>query len=140
MRRLVVLLGLIIIAVGIVAIVWPEQSFAVVLHWPPEVLLIVAVAVRVVLGVVLVLAAPRCRFPKTMYVLGVVYLIGALVIGLLGTSRLQSLAQWWFHQPVMFLQSVYAADVLLGTFLVYAGSGWFRNEQRSRGSLQLPDA
>jgi hypothetical protein len=139
MRRLVVLFGLIIIAVGIVAIVWPEQSFAVVLHWPAEVLLFVAVAVRVVLGVVLILAAPHCRFPKTMYVLGVVYLIGALVIGLLGTSRLQSLGQWWFHQPPMFLQFAYAAVVILGAFLVYAGSGQARNEQRNPPSLRLPD-
>jgi hypothetical protein len=45
MRRLVMLLGLVIIAMGIFGIAYPEQLFAVGLHWPPEVLLFVAVAV-----------------------------------------------------------------------------------------------
>jgi hypothetical protein len=140
MRRFVVLFGLIIIAVGIFGMACPEQSLAVVLHWPAGVLLLVAVAVRVVFGMVLILAAPRCRFPRIMYAVGIAALIAALVIVLLGANRIQSVVQWWFHQPPLFVQSVYVGVVLFGAFLVYASFARPRNERRSRASLKLPDA
>ena len=144
MRRLVMLLGLVIIAMGIFGIACPEQSFAVVLHWPAGLLLFVGVAVRVVLGLVFILAAPSCRSPKIMYAVGIAALIAAIAIVLLGADRLQSGVQWWFRQSPLFMQSAYAAVVLFGAFLVYAGSGCPRNGQwktnGSRPSLRLPDA
>jgi hypothetical protein len=130
MRRFIVLLGLIIIAAGIFGIARPERSFAMLLYWPAEVLLFVAVAVRVVIGMVFILAAPSCRFPRIMYAVGIAALIAALVIVLLGANRVQSVVQWWFRQPPLCVQSVYVGVILFGAFLVYSGSGRPQNEQR----------
>ena len=139
MRRLVVLFGLVIVAMGIVGIVRPERSFGVMLDLPASVLLYVAVAVRVLFGMVFILAAPNCRFPRIMYVVGIASFVAAFVTMWLGADRLQSVVHWWFRQAPLFLQSVYAVVVLFGAFLVYAGCGHPGNEHRSHPSLRLPD-
>jgi hypothetical protein len=123
MAFLVTLFGLIIAAVGVVGMVRPAQLVAGMLNWPAAVLLAVAVAVRLVLGIVFVLAAPSCRLPRVMYVLGIVALFAALVVLLLGPDRVQSLVQWWAGQPSLVVRAMYAGTVLFGAFLVYSSVG-----------------
>jgi len=123
MALLVVLLGSIIVAVGIVGMARPAQLLAGMLNWPAEVLVSVAVAVRLVLGIVFILAAPSCRFPRAMYALGIVALLAALVVLLLGADRVRSIVQWWFRQPLLVVRAMYVVTVLFGAFLVYSAAG-----------------
>jgi hypothetical protein len=123
MAFLVTLFGLIIAAVGVVGMVRPAQLVAGMLNWPAAVLLAVAVAVRLVLGIVFILAAPSCRLPRVMYALGIVALFAALVVLLLGPDRVQSLVQWWSGQPSQVVRATYAGTVLFGAFLVYSSAG-----------------
>jgi hypothetical protein len=123
MAFLVVVFGSIIAAVGIVGMARPAQLVAGMLNWPAAVLLAVAVAVRLVLGIVFILAAPSCRFPRVVYALGIVALLAALVVLLLGPDRVRSLVQWWSQQPSLVIRAMYAGTVLFGAFLVYCGAG-----------------
>jgi uncharacterized membrane protein len=123
MAFLVTLFGLIIAAVGVVGMMRPAQLFAGMLNWPAAVLLAVAVAVRLMLGIVFILAAPSCRFPRVMYALGIVALLAALVVLLLGPDGVRSLVQWCSRQPSLAVRAMYAATVLFGAFLVYSSAG-----------------
>ena len=123
MASLVTLFGLIVAAVGIVGMARPAQLVAGMLNWRAAVLLAVAVAVRLVLGTVFILAARSCRLPRVMYALGIVALLSALVALLLGPDGVRSLVQWWSRQPSLVVRAMYAATVLFGAFLVYCGAG-----------------
>jgi hypothetical protein len=123
MAFLVTLFGLIIAVVGIVGMMRPAQLIAGLLHWPAAALLAVAVAVRLVLGVVFILAAPSCRFPRVMYALGIFALLAALIVLFLGADGVRSLVQWWSRQPLLVVRVMYAVTVLFGVFLVYSSAG-----------------
>jgi hypothetical protein len=120
--RLVVLIGATIAALGVFGVARPHALFALVSGWRPGVLLATAAGVRVMLGVIFLLAAPRCRFPRTIRALGFVALGTAAVVLVLGALRLEAIVQWWFSQPGPFVECMYAATVLFGGFLVYSGS------------------
>ncbi len=107
---------------GVFGIARPRELSVLISGWPPGVLVAMAAGVRVVLGVILLVAAPRCRFPRTLRALGFIALGAAAVVLLLGASRLEGVVRWWLGQPEPFVQSVYAATVLFGGFLVYSGS------------------
>jgi hypothetical protein len=52
---------------------------------------------------------------------GAIALFAAFVLALLGERRVDSMLQWWFQRPMAALRAWFAAAVLFGGFLVYAG-------------------
>ena len=122
MTALVVLAGALIAATGVFGMVWPRALSTLMLGWSPTVLLGTAVGVRVALGVIFLLAAPRCRFPRAMYALGCLALGAAAVVTLLGGGHLEAVVRWWASQPEVVVRSTYALPVLFGGFLAYSGS------------------
>ena len=107
---------------GVLGIARPQEVSALIAGWSPGVLVVTAAGIRVAFGVIFLLAAPRCRFPRIMYALGFVTLGAAAAVVLLGASRVAATVQWWFRQPGPFVACMYAATVLFGGFLVYSGS------------------
>jgi hypothetical protein len=81
-----------------------------------------AIAVRLVLGAVLIVAAPDCRFPQVMRILGIFSLVAAAATAALGHERLRSFVEWWVGRPPVFVRSWSLAALAFGCFLVYAAS------------------
>ncbi len=109
-------------ATGVFGLVRPQELSALLLGSSPGVLLYAGAGLRAVLGVIFLLAAPSCRFPRTMVALGYVALAAAAAVLLLGAARIEGLVQWWFRQPEAVIRSAYGGTVLFGGFLVYSGS------------------
>jgi hypothetical protein len=79
-----------------------------------------AVAVRLVLGVVLVVAAPDCRFPQVVRILGILSIVAGAAAAALGHERLRSFVQWWVGRPPGFVRGWSLVAAAFGCFLVYA--------------------
>jgi len=79
-----------------------------------------AVVVRLILGIVLILAAPASRFPLTLEILGWIAIVAAVFIGALGTTRFSKLMAWalGLSEGLGRLSGVFA--LLFGGFLIYA--------------------
>jgi hypothetical protein len=79
-----------------------------------------AIGLRVALGVVLLAAAPECRFPTAIRVLGFVALIAAASGLLLGRARLEAFVGWWLDRPAGFVRGWCVVALAFGGFLIYA--------------------
>jgi hypothetical protein len=117
---LVALFGFLIAAIGTLGVASPGQVVAAMERLEPRTRFTVAVGVRLVLGIVLVLAAPDSRFPTALYTLGIIALIVALLFVPMGVERVDSLVRWWLEKPAAFLRSWFVVGIAFGAFLVYA--------------------
>lgn len=81
---------------------------------------ILAIVVRMILGMALIVHAGESRFPATLEVLGWLSLTAAVVLGALGRIRFKRLMQWALSLGSSYGRSAGAVAVLFGGFLIYA--------------------
>jgi hypothetical protein len=95
MRVAVLLLALFAMVVGIVGIVSPDSLTKVRrLYFATPVGLYAAGAVRVAMGLMLILAAPDSRGPKTLRALGAVVCLQGIAATLFGLDRARAILEW----------------------------------------------
>jgi hypothetical protein len=115
------LFGVLVTALGAVGLARPVALISLVERpWQTRAGLLLAVAVRVVLGVALLVAAPDSRFPATLRALGGLSLLAAVALPLVGFERLRRFVQWWAERPSGFVRAWSAAALLFGVFVVVA--------------------
>jgi hypothetical protein len=102
MRIAALLVAIFIGAVGIVGIVSPDSLTTVRRqYFATPVRLYAAGAVRVAMGLVLILVARVSRAPKTLRVLGAVMCAQGLTATLLGLDRAQTILEWEVMHPML---------------------------------------
>ena len=79
-----------------------------------------AIAVRLVLGTVALLAAPESRAPALLNVIGVIALLAALVLPAMGLARYQRLIAWVSGFGAAALRTWLVFGLLFGVALVWA--------------------
>lgn len=131
MRTLALLFALLIgiIGVGIIGVaglVAPERLMAAVPAVAPYVLTPVGLyaigALRVGMGIVLILAARNSRAPKALRVLGVVVLVAGFATPIFGVERSRAVADWAVrHAPAIPLAAGVVLLALAG-FIAFAVS------------------
>ena len=93
------LLGLLVAAIGLLGVASPHGLLTAVRFMvTPRGLYLVA-ALRVVFGVVLILAARSSRAPGVLRLLGVVMLVAGLTTPLFGVDRAHAMLDWWSLPP-----------------------------------------
>lgn len=119
----VALFGAAIAGLGVLGCLRPDSLIRFVqASWRPSTGLYLAIAIRVVFGLVLLAAAGESRFPGILRVLGVVALAAAAILPLIGRARLQRFVQWWIERPAVFVRAWAVAAAAFGAFLLYAVS------------------
>ena len=102
MRIAAFLVALFTIAVGMVGIVSPDSVTTVRrLYFATPVGLYAASAVRVAMGLVLILVAPTSRAPKTLRALGAVVCMQGLAPQLFGLDRARAILEWEVMHPAL---------------------------------------
>jgi hypothetical protein len=91
MRYIVAAVAILLVVICAIGVFAPERLTAVVAGWPPDTRLYVAVGTRLVLGVIFILGASRCRIPAVIYGVGILALAAALLLVLLGEPRVDAL-------------------------------------------------
>ena len=122
MAALVAVLGALIAAIGATGVVSPASLLRFVKSvWRQPMGLYLAVGIRLVLGVILILAAPSCRFPEAVRIIGVVSIVAAVLIPFIGFERISSLIRWGESRSLTALRVWCLVAIAFGVFLVYAG-------------------
>jgi hypothetical protein len=120
MRIAVLLLALFAMVVGMVGIVSPDSLTTVRrLYFATPVGLYAAGAVRVAMGLVLILAAPHSRGPKTLRALGAVVCLQGLAATLFGLDRARAILEWEAMHTALLRAGAFAALVTSG-FVAFA--------------------
>ena len=84
----------------------------------------IAVIVRLVMGSALIIVAPASLFPIVFQVLGVIAIVAAIALLLMGRERMRRFIAWFserFSAPIIRLWLLFG--VAFGGFLVYGISG-----------------
>jgi hypothetical protein len=120
MRTAVLFVALFTILVGVLGIVSPDSVTTVRrLYFATPVRLYTAGAVRMAMGLVVILSAPHSRTPKTLCALGAVMCMQALSATLLGPDRARAILEWeTMHTALLRVGAVVA--VATGGFLMFA--------------------
>jgi hypothetical protein len=121
MHTLIFLFSVFLIAMGAIILMKPSAVFDLLeRHKRAPTLQMIAVVVRVLLGVALIVAAPASKFPLTLAVIGWVAVFAGVLVAAMGRSRFIQLMEWVTKvlPKNAILMGVIA--IMLGSFLAYA--------------------
>ena len=126
-RRIVLLFGWLVVAVGAWALVDPRGlvSFADLFLTPTG--LWAAVALRLTFGALLWVAAPESRTPRVFRARGVLVFLSGLALPVVGLERMLEVAAWGSGQSHAVLRAVALVTAVLGAFIVW--SSWPRRSE-----------
>ena len=124
MRFAAFLVALFALIVGIVGLVSPDSVMTVRrLYFSTPVGLYAAGAVRVAMGLVVILSAPASRAPKTLRALGAVMCMQGLAATLFGPDRARAILEWEAMQGAALLRVGAAVALATGGFVAFAVTG-----------------
>ncbi len=117
------LLGILIFLLCIWGFIAPKALFKSVLDvWNRPWGIYFAIAIRIALGILFVLAAEQTRFPETIRFLGYLMVIAALLILVIGRQHTDKFINWWKDRPPTFLRVWLIFGIIFGVFIVYAAN------------------
>src|SRR5215470_10573279 len=119
MTRLARLLCLVPIVAGLIGLVAPAELVRIARLFESPFGLYVAAAIRVLIGVALVLAAGGTRAPVVLRVIGVVIAVAGLLTPAVGLDRARAILDWWAAQGPAVTRTAGAIAVAFGCLLLY---------------------
>lgn len=120
MRPLVVLIGLVIAALGLLGLSSPVTYARLGIFWTTPPVLYVVTVIQVLLALVLLRAAPSSRSPVGLGIVGALVLVEGLLMPLLGLGRAHALAEWWGSQSAGLLRIWALVELGVGILVVCA--------------------
>ena len=120
MRWVGLVLGVVVVLTGAIILAVPDLLPAVGrLAVTPGGLYAIA-ALRITLGLAVVLAATSSRAPRTLRALGVFVIIAGLTTPAFGVARSRAVLEWWTSTGPAFTRLFAGVLMVMGGFLVYA--------------------
>jgi hypothetical protein len=120
MRIAALLVALFAIVGGVVRIVTPDSLMTIGRYVATPVGLYVIAAIRVAIGLVLMLVAPTSRVPRTLRVVGAVVLVAGLATPLFGVERTRAILDWESTQGTALTRVVAGLVLAIGGFIAFA--------------------
>lgn len=122
MKLIIKLLGILFILIGISFIIYPDGVYTWIEDSGGNIMLYISVIVtRLVLGIALIIAAKKSKYPVVIKIFGYVAIAAALVVIIIGHNGFQvfisSLISFKPYAPLSGLISI-----AVGSFLIYAFS------------------
>jgi len=106
--------GLLIAGVGTGIFISPKSCRWIIKKFIDQNWLYIAVAIRVVVGVLFLLAAPYSNAPVFIGALGLLFIIAGIALLFIGRERLKQIADWFLGQPDSMLRVLACAIVVFG--------------------------
>ena len=120
MRMAALLVALFTVGVGVVGVVSPESVTAVRRqYFATPTTLYTAAAVRLAMGLVVILGATASRAPKTLRLLGALMCMQGLAAAILGPEHARTVLEWETMRPTL-LRTGATVALASGVFMVFA--------------------
>ena len=131
MRIAALLVALFIIVVSMVGIVATDSAMTLRrLYFATPSRFYAAGAVRIAMGLVLIVAASSSRWPRTLRALGSVMCLQAIAANLFGIERARAIMEWEAMQGTALLRAGAVVALASGVFVVFAFTKRPFEEQR----------
>ena len=120
MVMVVRILGVAIIVLGLVFIVKPLVLRAYLTFWREKKRIRFGAAIAGVVGIVLLVAAPQCRWTWLIIVFGIWSLIKGVLLLVLSQQKINAYLDWWLNRPTKVLGPLGLLAMVFGALLVCA--------------------
>ena len=121
MQYLIILFGVLIVVVGLVMLVRPSPFIDYLRRYSLTTSMqVLAVAVRIVLGLALILYADQSKFPLVLEIIGWLSLAAAVTIAVIPHAQFERLISWVLDRFASYVWIGALAALGFGLFLVYA--------------------
>jgi hypothetical protein len=120
MRSLALLVALFVILVGMAGLITPDSLMAIGRYVVTPVGLYAIAALRVAIGLVLMLVAPISRVPRTLRGVGAVVLVAGLATPLFGVERTRAILDWESTQGTALIRVGAGLALAIGGFIAFA--------------------
>jgi len=120
MRIAALLVALFAIVVGVVGIFTPDSLVTIGWYVVTPVGLAAIAALRVAIGLVLMLVAPISRVPRTLRVVGAVVLVAGRAPPLFGVERTRAILDWEATHGPALIRVVAGLVLAIGGFIAFA--------------------
>ena len=119
MTTIVLLFGILIVLLGVYGIAKPVPFLRFVSRFRSPTWLNVAAIIRIALGIVLLLAAPDCRFTTALQILGVLIILAGVVLPMLKRSSVEGMMDWFIGLSLPAIRVWCVVAILFGLILIY---------------------
>jgi hypothetical protein len=120
MRFLALLVALLIVVVGLAGVFAPDRLITVGRYVVTPVGLYAIAALRIGIGLLLMVVAPVSRAPKTLRAFGAVVFIAGLLTPLFGVERTRAIVDWEATQGTALVRVGAGLAVAIGSFIAFA--------------------
>ena len=115
------LFGSATIVAGILILIKPDTVFALIGRKTESLgLHILAVVLRIILGVALMMYASESKYPTAISIIGWISIVAAFVLGAIGRTNFKRLMSWALSLAPSFGRIGGILAILLGGFLIHA--------------------
>ena len=112
--------ALLIVVLGTIGLFSPSAAIRVAQHFQTPAGLYFAAALRLAMGVTLILAAPASRATDVLRILGTVIIVAGVATPFIGLERSRRVVNWWSTKGPVLIRSQGAFAIALGLLLAYA--------------------
>ena len=122
MAIVVSVIGVLAAVIGLMGLVQPRRIADIVEYWHGPTRFWLAIGVRLVMGTVMLIAAPECRLPVVVRVIGIIAIVAAVILLFIGQKRLDAFIAWWLARPpnVIRISAVFA--MAFGVLIIWSGA------------------
>ncbi len=115
--------GLIIVLIGLIGILTPSGLLGFAQRVAGSTAgFVMSILVRAALGIVFLLAASSTRLPTVISAIGILSLLAAVGLALIGPARMQRFMHRWTTWPIWFVRLSLLFAISFGALLTYAAS------------------
>ena len=114
--------GFLVAAVGLSVAIAPVRTLGWMASMESNARFRTAIGLRLVLGTAFLVAAPSCRWPIAIQIVGFLAFVAAIGLAIMGRAHLDTLVQWWVDRSPTFLRLWSLVAIGFGVLIIYAGA------------------
>ena len=119
MDTVIKIIGIVIVAISVVLLVKPDVMKRLLEFFKKGKRLYIPGLVRLALAVVFFVSARECDITWVIVVLGILFLLSALLIFVLGPEKLRPMMEWYQKQSLTLLRIIAVIPLVIGAIVIY---------------------
>jgi uncharacterized protein YjeT (DUF2065 family) len=119
MDTVIKIIGIVIVVISVVLLVKPDVMKRLLEFFMMGKRLYIPGLIRLALAVVFFLSARECDITWVIVVLGIIFLLSALLIFVLGPDKLRPMMDWYQRQSLTLLRIIAVLPLAIGAIIIY---------------------
>jgi len=114
------IVGIVLMLTGIVYIAYPNVMLWLIDFFKKGYRIYFAALLRFALGIIFLLGAGDCEVKWLIAAFGILFLLGGLLILLLGRDRINAILNYYGTRPLWLLRALASIALIIGAAIIYA--------------------